>query len=146
MFVGTHRRTLDEKWRLPLPSDLFAPAYRGDRDNLYFAIMAGDLILFTSEWFEEISQRLLKKSVVAEVDVRRLFFGNTYAKVRDKNGRIQVPEPLRAKVGFSAKDELEIVGTGQYAELRKAPETKEELDPQATYDIFAALDALGGSE
>ena len=146
MFVGTHRRTLDEKWRLPLPSDLFAPAYRGDRDNLYFAPAGDHLILFTSDWFERLSEQLLKKSVVAHRELRKRFFGNTYAKVRDKNGRIQIPEPLRAHAGFSAKDELELVGTGQYAELRKAPAKTEALEPEAMFDVFDALDAMGGSE
>ena len=146
MFVGTHRRTLDEKWRLPLPADLFAPAYQGDRDNLYFAPAGDHLILFTSDYFERLSEQLLKKSVVAHRDLRRRFFGNTYPKVRDKNGRIQIPEPLRAKAGFSAKDELELIGTGQYAEVRRAPDVSATPEPEEMFDVFDALDAMGGPE
>ena len=93
-----------------------------------------------------LSEQLLKQSVVAHRDLRRTFFGSTYPKVRDKNGRIQIPEPLRNDVGFSAKDELQILGTGQYAELRKSPETTEAPDSESMFDVFEALDAMGGSE
>jgi len=146
MFVGTHRRTLDEKWRLPLPSDLFAPAYKGDRDNLYFVPAGDHLILFTSDYFERLSEQLLKKSVMAHRDLRRTFFGNTYPKQRDKNGRIQIPEGLRTQAGFSAKEEVVIIGTGQYAELRSAAQAPETPRPDEMFDIFDALDAMGGSE
>jgi DNA-binding transcriptional regulator/RsmH inhibitor MraZ len=146
MFVGTHRRTLDEKWRVPLPSDLFAPAFKGDRDNLYFAPAGDHLILFTSDYFERLSEQLLKKSVVAHRELRRRFFGNTFPKQRDKNGRVQIPEPLRAQAGFSARDELVIIGTGQYAELRPATQAPAAPEPEEMFDVFDALDAMGGDE
>jgi DNA-binding transcriptional regulator/RsmH inhibitor MraZ len=145
MFVGTHKRSLDEKWRLPLPSDLFAPAYTGDRDNLYFVPAGDHLILFTSEFFQRLSDEVLKKSVMAHRDLRRKFFGNMFPKLRDKNGRIQIPVPLRDKSNLSAKSEVVIIGTGQYAEIRPVAQAPEAPEPEEMFDVFDALDQMGDS-
>lgn len=145
MLVGTHRRKLDEKWRLPIPNELFAPGFEGDRENLFFAPAGDHLIFFPEKYFQKLADQLFGKSVVAHQDLRRKFFGSTYPKARDKNGRVQIPEPLRARSGLTERDEVVIVGTGSYAEVLPASRAPEEPGPEEMTDIFATLEGLGGN-
>ena len=146
MLVGTHRRRLDEKWRLPIPGELFAPGFDGDRESLFFAPAGDHLIFFPERYFQKLADQLFGRSVVAHQELRRKFFGSTYAKSRDKNGRVQIPEPLRARSGLGEKDEVVIVGTGSYAELLPADRAPAEPAAAEMTDIFAALESLGGIE
>jgi DNA-binding transcriptional regulator/RsmH inhibitor MraZ len=144
MFVGTHKRNVDDKWRVPLPSDLFAPGFDEDRDQLYFAPAGDHLILFSGSYFRRLTEQLLERSVMAHQDLRRKFFGNTYPKQRDKSGRVQIPEPLRANSGLGTKSEVVIIGAGPYAEIRASDKAPPEPEPAEMVDIMAALEGLGG--
>jgi len=144
MFVGTERRTLDDKWRVTVPNKLFVHSFEGDRENLYFAPADQGLILFTSEYFHRLSEQLLKKSVTGNRDLRRRFFGSTYPKHRDKNGRIQIPEPLRKRCGFTLSDEIALVGTGPYLEVVNAGVLPAEEEPGGDMlSIFDEIDRAG---
>ena len=144
MFVGTHHRAIDMKWRLSLPAELFGPTFEGDRDSFYFASGGDHLILMSSRYFQQLAEQVLAKSVMAHRDLRRKFFGNTYAKQLDKNGRIQIPEPLREKCGLGDRPPVVIVGTGPYAELRPATDAPQAPEAEEMCDVLDQLEALGG--
>lgn len=130
LLVGRHKRTLDDKWRLPIPAELFIPAAAEGGETLYFAPNGSRLIFFTEKQFQQLAEQLFKENLVANEDLRRKFFGNTYPKVRDKNGRVQIPEPLRGRSGLTAREEVVIVGTGSYAEILPASADREESDEE----------------
>ncbi len=141
MFAGTFTRKLDEKWRLPLPADLLIG--EDDQTIFYFAPSAGYLILFSPQYFDQLSEQIHAKSVMGHRKLRKKFFGNTYKKPRDKSGRITIPESLRARCGLSAGAEVVMVGTGLYAEILPAAMAPEEPGPEEMEDVFDALEALG---
>lgn len=144
MFVGTWKRTLDEKWRLPLPADLLAPDFPGDRDTFYVAPGQGCLVLFSSHTFSKVAEQLSGRNALKHPDLRRRFYGSTYPRQKDKSGRIQIPEPLRDRSGLPVKGEVVIVGTGPYAELWPAGGAPEEEEGEALPDLIVSLgEALG---
>jgi DNA-binding transcriptional regulator/RsmH inhibitor MraZ len=143
VFVGTYRRKVDDKWRLPLPSDLLAGAGEGDQTNFYFAPSAGHLILFSEQYFDQLATQVHAKSVMAHRELRKKFFGNTYKKPRDKSGRITIPESLRGRCGFDAGDEVVLVGTGPYVEILPVSMAPQEPRPEEMDDIFDSLGAIG---
>ena len=145
MFVGTYKRRLDEKWRLPLPADLLSDAVTGDSEFFYFAPAAGHLILFSQEYFDQLSEQVTAKSVMAHRELRKKFFGNTYKKPRDKSGRVTIPEPLRARCGLDAGMEAVLVGTGSYVEILPEAMAPPEPGPEEMVSIFDTLEGLGES-
>ncbi len=145
MFVGTYRRKLDDKWRLPLPSDLLAGAGEGDQAVFYFAPAAGFLILFSKEYFDQLAAQVHAKSVMGHRELRKKFFGNTYKKPRDKSGRITIPESLRDRCGLTTGAEVVLVGTGAYVEILPETMAPAEPGPEEMVDIFDTLEALGDS-
>lgn len=143
MFVGTFTRKVDEKWRLPLPADLLGDAGDADQAFFYFAPSAGHLILFSQFHFDQLSTQVNARSVMANRELRRKFFGNTYKKPRDKSGRITIPDSLRGRCGFDAGDEVVLVGTGPYVEILPVSMAPEEPGPEEMNDIFDSLEAMG---
>ena len=144
VFVGTYRRKVDDKWRLPLPSDLLSGAGEGDQTNFFFAPSAGHLILFSEQYFDQLASQVHAKSVMAHRELRKKFFGNTYKKPRDKSGRITIPEPLRDRCGLCAGAEAVLVGTGAYVEILPEAMAPADPGPEEMVDIFDTLEALGG--
>ncbi len=145
MFAGTYTRKVDEKWRLPLPSDLFSGAGGDEQGSFYFAPAGDRLILFSQEYFDQLTAQLQTRSVMGHRELRRKFFGNTYKKPRDKSGRITIPEPLRARCGFRAGEEAVLVGTGPYAEILPVELAPEEPGADEMLDIIQTLEAMGES-
>jgi DNA-binding transcriptional regulator/RsmH inhibitor MraZ len=145
MFVGTYRRKVDDKWRLPLPADLLSSAGEDDQTDFYFAPASGHLILFSQTYFDQLAAQVHAKSVMAHRELRRKFFGNTYKKPRDKSGRITIPDSLRGRSGLTVGTEAVLVGTGSYVELLPAALAPAEPGPEEMVDIFDTLEALGES-
>jgi MraZ protein len=143
MLVGTYRRTVDDKWRLPVPAELLASEPGEEHQLFYFAPADDHLILFTEGTFRRLADQLMERSVMAHRQLRRQFFGLSFAKKRDKNGRIQVPEQLRNLSGLGPRDEVVIVGTGPYAEVRPADKVPAEPGPAERANILDALEAIG---
>ena len=144
MFFGTYQRSIDAKWRIALPQELFDPAFEGDRETYYFTPAGDHLILLSSKYFHQLSEQLMATNVMARRKLRRKLFGNTYVKQLDKNGRIQVPKPLRDTCGLEAGMTVHIVGTGPYAEIRSLDAAGGGDESAEMFDVFDELAALGG--
>ena len=143
MFIGTFRRTVDDKWRLPLPNDLVLEDGEGGSDEFYFAPAGNHLLLFSKGYFDQLARQVHQKSVLAHRELRRKFFGNSYKKVRDNSGRVQIPEPLRDRSGLSPKAEAVLVGTGSYLEIHPGDRAPAEPDADEMVSILDALERLG---
>jgi DNA-binding transcriptional regulator/RsmH inhibitor MraZ len=146
MFVGQKKRTVDEKWRVPLPEALFDPKYEGDRDTLYFTPAGDRLLAFTSDHFHRVAESLLKRASMADPETRRRFFGNTFPKNRDKNGRIQVPEELRPLCGFSEKQEVLLLGMGPHLEILPVEKAPAPPKPEEMVNLYTEILLAGGGE
>ncbi|MHC4469924.1 MAG: division/cell wall cluster transcriptional repressor MraZ [Planctomycetota bacterium] len=143
MLVGSYKRTVDDKWRLPVPSELLASEPGEGHQVFYFAPADDHLILFSERTFRRLADQLMERSVMAHRQLRRQFFGLSFAKKRDKNGRIQVPEALRDLSGLAPRGEVVIVGTGPYAEIRPVDRVPAEPDQKERANILDALEAIG---
>lgn len=102
LFTGQYERTLDEKNRIQLPSQL-----RGkidvDRDGagLYVTLGAhrGTLSMFTEREFEALASRTETEFMPGEESLRfeLQFYGLAGHVDLDKQGRVLLPDRLRAK-------------------------------------------------
>jgi DNA-binding transcriptional regulator/RsmH inhibitor MraZ len=142
MFYGTHQRSIDAKWRLALPQEIFDPKFEGDRETFYFLPAGDHLILMSSAHFHRLSEQLTSKNVMARRKLRRKLFGKTYVKQIDKNGRIQVPLPLRHLCGLAAGATVDIIGTGPYAEIRAQDAADLGEESEEMFAVFDELEAM----
>lgn len=118
MFLGEYRHTIDAKGRI------FIPARFRDRDNQRFFISRGlEKCLFAypedewARWQERIGRMdVLRRDSRA---FTRLFFSGTAEAICDRQGRINLPEHLRAfadlekeavVIGVSSRFEIWSVG------------------------------------
>lgn len=114
MFLGRHEHTIDEKGRLTIPAkfrELIADgAYvtRGFDTNL---------LVLTPTSFEIISQRVRQMSITDQTArlLKRLIFSSAERVEVDRNGRILIPQWLRASVGIEKT--AVVVGAGEYFEI-----------------------------
>ncbi|MDX6286760.1 MAG: transcriptional regulator MraZ [Frankiales bacterium] len=125
MFLGTHHPRLDEKGRLFLPA-----RYRED--------LAGGLVItkgqehclyvFTAEEFTRRAELLQAASINAKAarDYSRMFFSSASDEVPDKQGRVTIPQDLRAYAGLQR--DCAVIGAN----------TRIEVWDAATWERYAA--------
>lgn len=114
MFLGRYEHTIDEKGRLTIPArfrELIADGAfvtRGFDTNL---------LVLTPLSFETISQRVRQMSITDEAArlLKRLIFSSAERVEADRNGRILIPQWLRASVGI--ENTAVVVGAGEYFEI-----------------------------
>lgn len=114
MFLGTHPLRLDEKGRLVLPAKWRADLGEG------LVITKGQercLYVFTAGEFERISAALRTAPLSAKAlrDYSRIFFSAATNEVPDRQGRVVVPEKLRAYAGLDR--ECAVIGANARAEI-----------------------------
>lgn len=100
MFLGTHHVRLDDKGRLFLPAKYREELAEG------LVITKGQercLYLFPVEEFQRITEALRAAPMTAKAvrDYSRVFFAGASDETPDKQGRITVPQGLRAYAGLS---------------------------------------------
>ena len=141
MFLGYYEHSIDEKGRTTIPA-----RYREQLDNGAFITRGFDqnLIVYTSEAFEKISQRVNRLSITdpAARDLRRLIFSHAERIEFDRAGRILIPQTRRDAAQL--KDAAIIAGSGAHFELW-APSLweareKEAQNPEVIASHFASLD------
>ena len=115
MLVGTYTRTVDDKWRLPVPAELLAGEPGEVHQTFYFAPADDHLILFSEGTYKRLAEQLMVKSVMAHRELLRQFFWMSFAKK----------------------------GTGPYAEVRPADQVPEEPGREERANILSALEAIG---
>lgn len=114
MFLGQYRHTFDEKYRLTIPA-----RFRELLANGAYVVQGFDrnLMVFTPETFEKISQRLNRMNMTdPEVrQLKRLLYSSADRVEPDRAGRILIPQFLREVAIL--EDEAVIVGIGDYFEI-----------------------------
>ncbi|HZW02425.1 MAG TPA: division/cell wall cluster transcriptional repressor MraZ, partial [Anaerolineaceae bacterium] len=114
MFLGRYEHTIDEKGRITIPArfrdllDEGAYVTRGFDNNL---------LVLTPPSFDIISQRVRQMSITDEAArlLKRLIFSSAERVEVDRNGRILIPQWLRASVGI--ENAAVVVGAGEYFEI-----------------------------
>lgn len=115
MFYGQKEQTLDDKFRLVLPS-----IYRdGFTEGTCFATLGLDrcIQLFPKATFEKNAEEIMKLSEFSKEarDVRRIFMGNTFSISIDSHNRILLPKLLMSKAGLDKK--VVVVGVFDHLEV-----------------------------
>lgn len=117
VFLGQHEHSVDDKGRL------FLPAKFRERLGSPFVVtkgLDGCLFIYPLREWEVISQRL-QEMTTSRSDARaftRLFFSGAAELDFDKQGRINIPEPLRQHA-MLAKDAV-VIGAGRRVEVWSA--------------------------
>jgi MraZ protein len=137
-FRGTFDYTLDGRYRLPLP-----PRYR-DQFTEGAVLVSGVepcVLVYTQGGFEDAESKA--RAIPEESDTGREalrdFFANAYDTDRDNQGRILIPEKLRAHAGLEKG--VALVGVGDYMEIwdRDAWAEREQGRKAARKDETAAM-------
>jgi MraZ protein len=139
-FRGTFDYTLDGRYRLPLP-----PRYR-DLFTEGAVLVSGVepcVLVYTQDGFEDAERkaRAIPEETDSGRDALRDFFSNAFDADRDAQGRILIPEKLRAHAGLEKT--VSLVGVGDFMEIwdRDAWESAEEARKNARRGETAALGA-----
>lgn len=114
MFSGTYQHSLDAKGRLILPAPTRAPLAEG------CVVTAGQdhcLYLYPTEEWERVAGRLrtVRLANRAARDFTRFFFSSASPQAPDGQGRILIPENLRAYARL-ARD-VTVLGVDQRVEI-----------------------------
>ena len=139
MFFGEYEHAVDVKGRVILPAK-FREAFEG---GCYLTkVIDGCLAVYTSEEFQVVAKEMQEKSRRGQVqrNVVRSFAAGTAEVVPDRQGRIAIPQHLRA---FAQLDErvmvtgqinrLEIWDAERWAQVNREGEASMN-DPQAGLD------------
>ena len=112
-FTGQYDRTIDDKKRLQLPSQLRSGIdEQRDGDGLYVTLgeHRGTLSIFTERGFEELASRI-ETEFMPGPEAQRFelqFYGATNYVEMDEKGRFVLPERLRKKARLA--DSVYLVG------------------------------------
>jgi MraZ protein len=114
MFLGEFRHTLDEKSRLTMPAKYRARLAAG------LVLTAGIdhyLLVYPQDEFDILAERLsaTQLTVREAATLRRLLFTNGSNLVPDAQGRVIIPEQLRAYAGINT--DVVIAGVGKFLEM-----------------------------
>ncbi|WP_348762148.1 division/cell wall cluster transcriptional repressor MraZ [uncultured Salinisphaera sp.] len=113
MFKGSHAVTVDAKGRIAIPA-----AYRQSLlDDCAGRLVLtrhwdGCLLIYPAPEFQAFETQLLARgSLNPKVrDIQRFFIGNARDVDMDRQGRLLLPEPLRAAAGLGTKATLSGIG------------------------------------
>ncbi len=116
-FYGTYEHTMDERGRLAVPA-VFRRAF--DAGGVLRPAAEGCLELYDAAAFEaEVAKRLSGPDESTRTrDARRTrrgFLAEAYQVDLDRQGRILIPQPVRAAAGLDGR--AVIVGCGDYIEI-----------------------------
>ncbi len=137
MLGGTYNHTVDDKGRVVIPAKFKREL------GLEFIITAGYdktlMIMSNAEW-EKFMARFNSAPPSKVRDIKRFFVGNMSDATTDKQGRMQIPQLLRERLGIG--DEVVLVGVGEMIEVW-TPERWEARQPMLDCDTIAeAMDEL----
>lgn len=135
-FLGTHTPRLDDKGRLFLPA-----RFRGAlADGLVVTRgQEGCLYVFPTAEFHRISQQMqsVSGSTKGVRDFIRVFRASAHPDTPDKQGRVTVPQALRAYAGLD-KD-CTVIGNGSRLEVWDTARWTEYLDQvMPAYSTYSA--------
>ena len=117
--LGQHRYQLDTKGRVALPTR-FRDAFE---EGVYLTLgQDGCLYLFPRQEFERRSDEVRARPIGGQTarDYARMFFGNAERAELDGQGRLTIPQRLRARIGLGR--EAVVIGVYDHLELWARPE------------------------
>ncbi|HEY3291203.1 MAG TPA: division/cell wall cluster transcriptional repressor MraZ [Anaerolineae bacterium] len=114
MFLGEFRHTLDEKSRITLPAK-----YRMELAVGVVMTTGFDrcLLVFSQQEFDRLADKMSTMQFIGreQTSLRRKFYSDASDALPDKQGRVIIPEHLRAFAGIT--NDVVIAGIGRYIEL-----------------------------
>ncbi|HFC11411.1 MAG TPA: transcriptional regulator MraZ [Anaerolineae bacterium] len=114
MFLGEYKHTIDDKGRLTIPAK-----YRGELAAGLVVTRGLDqnLVIYTLEGWKELAGRITSQSLSNPKmrDLRRRLFSAAVDLRPDRQGRILIPQQLRAFAGIDAA--VVVAGMYDYAEI-----------------------------
>ena len=131
MLGGTYNHTVDDKGRVVMPVKFKKEL------GLEFIITAGydkTLIVMSNDEWDNFCNRFNNAPPSKVRDIKRFFVGNMAEVTTDKQGRMQIPQRLRNKVGI--EEEVVLVGVGDMVEIW-TPENWEARQNQLDCDTIA---------
>jgi MraZ protein len=138
VFVGTFEHSLDDKGRIVLP----APFRQYLAERGYVSQFDQCLGLWTPEGFDEVAKRLTERVRAGEASqmAYRAFFANAHEVRPDSQGRIGIPERLRAFAGLER--EVTVIGAFDRIELWDAARWQT-LQTESDQSLSDAITNLG---
>lgn len=120
MFAGSYRHTLDDKFRVIMPSKLRKNA-NTEEFFLTFNEEDGSLYLFTKHRWSELDQKYDQERSFDDEEEDRDFIRSMYSNgddcTLDKQGRLSIPQNLRERAGIKIEEEILITGVKDRIEL-----------------------------
>ncbi len=130
MFLGHYTYTLDSKGRLTIPSRF--------RDELAGAVVITRgldrcLALYPMEIWAELAQKVNSLPITSPQGraLRRLFFADAVDVEPDRQGRVLIPERLRAYAHLETSNEAVVVGLDRFMEIWEPGQWESQNDAQA---------------
>ena len=114
MFLGTYTPRLDEKGRLILPAKFRDELGKG------LVLTRGQercIYVFSAKEFEAVHEQLRAAPMSSKQarDYIRVFLSGASDEMPDKQGRVTIPQPLRAYAGLDR--DVTVIGAGSRAEI-----------------------------
>ena len=115
MLIGEYSHTIDAKGRMNFPA-----RFREELGEKFYVTRWLDdcLVVFAEQEWSRMSELLAQKSMVKSRDIRRFLYASAVEAEPDKQGRILIPQNLRAHAGLE-KDAV-VIGVGDHAEIWNA--------------------------
>lgn len=135
MFLGTTKRTVDEKGRLLLPKP-----FRGELAPSCVITKGqdGHLVVYSQEGWnhraEEVRAGYSRETPAGRRFRRLMFFGAANQQSMDSQGRLMVTSELRGHAGIECGGEVVVVGVDQEIEIWSAPVFQRHLE-EAEYSF-----------
>lgn len=129
MFLGTTKRTVDEKGRLLLPKP-----FRGELAPSCVITKGqdGHLVIYSQDgWNQraaEVRQGYSRETPAGRRFRRLMFFGAANQQSMDSQGRLMVTSELREHAGIEPGGEVMVVGVDQEIEVWSSPTFQRHLE------------------
>ncbi|MGI6498344.1 MAG: division/cell wall cluster transcriptional repressor MraZ [Oscillospiraceae bacterium] len=134
--TGSYQHTIDAKGRLFIPAKL-----REELGDVFYLAMGMDgcLAVYPEESWEGFMEKL-EQLPTAQTRAMRTFFANTVKCELDSQGRILVPQKLRAYAGL--EKEVVVNGAQNRVEIWNA-ESWNEVEDLSAESLLSVMKALG---
>lgn len=137
MLFGRYEYTVDAKNRVNFP-----PKFRPEMGETFYITkwLDGCIIGYGEKEWNRIAQILKEKSMVKTRDIQRMLYANAMDVTLDKQGRILIPQYLKAHANIT-KDVV-IIGAGNHIEIWDRLSYEEKEKSMDFADIESAMEEL----
>lgn len=112
MLMGSYQHNIDPKGRVIIPAK-----FREELGDVFYATKGTDesVTILSKQAWEELGERICALPSAKTKDLKRFLFSSAAELIPDKQGRILLPQVLRAYAHLE-KDVM-IIGTGSRVEM-----------------------------